>query len=142
MRFPITLSLLGAVVLAGCVVLPVPHTTQSSPKISGRALDSRTRRPVAGASVQLGNLPQIATTTGSDGRFTLNATRNFHLLWYANPSFVMHFPFADARYYWSGSLRITHDGYKPVSIKAVEDYPLPSELPSVAIGDVFLRPKR
>jgi len=54
----------------------------------------------------------------------------------------MHFPFADARYYWSGSLRITHDGYKPVSIKAVEDYPLPSELPSVAIGDVFLRPKR
>ena len=142
MRFFITLSLLGAVALTGCVALPVPHTTQSSPKISGRALDSRTRQPVAGASVQLTNLPKVATTTGSDGRFTLNATHNFHLIWYANPSFVLHIPYADARYYWSGSLRITHDGYKPVSLKAVEDYPLPSTLPSVTIGDVSLQPNR
>ena len=142
MRFSIMLSLLGAVGLTGCVALPIPHTTQSSPKISGRALDSRTRRPVAGASVQLANLPKIATTTGSDGRFTLDATRNFHLIWYANPSFVMHFPYADARYYWSGSLRITHDGYKPVSLKAVKDWPIPSELPSVAVGDVSLQPNR
>jgi hypothetical protein len=136
----IILSLFGSFALTGCVVLPVPHTTQSSPQISGRTLDSRTRRPVVGASIRLANLPKVATTTGSDGRFTLNARRNFHVLWYANPSFVMHFPYADARHYWSGSMHVTHGGYKPTTFKGAKDWPLPSGLPPVVLGDVYLQP--
>ena len=143
MRFPITLSALVAIAFSGCVVLPIPHTTQRSPKITGRTLDSRTHRPVANAKVQLANLPKIAVVTDSNGYFLFGATHLFHVIWYANPSFVMHFPYADGSNYWAGALRITSDGYKPLSFQAVNRHsPLPSEREPTNIGDIFLQPSR
>ena len=138
MRLFVIIPLFGAIALAGCVVLPIPHTTERTPKIIGRTLDLQTRRPIAGASVQLANLPKQAALTGSDGHFILNATHYFHLIYYANPSFVMHFPYADSPNGWLGALRITHDGYKPLSVKASKDGR--AERP-VDFGDVYVQPQ-
>ena len=143
MRFLIMLSTLVTIAFSGCVVLPIPHTTQRSPKITGRTLDSRTHRPIADAKVQLANLPNIAAVTDSNGVFFINPTHLFHVIWYANPSFVMHFPYADVSNYWSGSLHITADGYKPLSFLAAnKDWPPPSERKSTKVGDIFLQPQR
>ena len=140
MRFLILITSVLSLVLSSCIIIPVPHTTQRSTIITGRTIDARTHLPIAAAQVKLGNFPKTAATTDDGGCFTLDPTHNFHLIWYENPSFVMHFPQAGERYYWSGELNFTQEGYKPLSLKASEQHwPGPNQPKCVTVGDVLLQ---
>src|SRR2546427_647786 len=38
-----------AIALTGCIAVPLPHYTRSSPHVSARVIDSETRAPIEGA---------------------------------------------------------------------------------------------
>jgi hypothetical protein len=121
------LVLIGCCLLTGCIVVPLPHVTESSPSIKGRIIDAMTSQPIKNAVVQLENRqaqdkrhasihdrPQdgATTKTRADGRFSLGPRYNFHLLWYCNPSFQFHLPNGT---YWLGELSVTHPDYERFS---------------------------
>jgi hypothetical protein len=124
------LLLIICLLLTGCIVVPLPHVTQSSPSIKGRITDAMTSLPIKNAIVQLENheaqdkrhaslhdRPRhgATTKTRADGRFSIGSRYNFHLLWYCNPSFQFHLPNGA---YWLGELSVTHPGYEPFSTRS------------------------
>src|SRR5437870_2828786 len=92
MKLHLLISLLAAVLLTGCIVLPVPHFTKKSPGIDGRVVDAATGRAVDSAVVQLTNVgdwdrdlrSDATAKTKTEGDFHLGARYNFHLALYAN----------------------------------------------------------
>ena len=117
LHFPI--FVVAAVLLTGCIALPVPHVTKKSPRTLGQVLDAATGAPVGGAVVWLTTMdeenrkPYLGprTTTSADGSFDLGSSYNFHLGLYANVSWTMHFP---AGSYWEGRGLVTCAGYEPL----------------------------
>lgn len=119
--------------VTGCVVVPLPHISHRSPPIDGRVVDGVTGRPVQCALVELtlreggahnygwrGDVrPGPTARTTADGYFHFDTKYNFHLLWYANLSFQFHLPSGT---YWTGELRVTHDGYRPLVFSSADDW--------------------
>lgn len=132
-----------ASVLCGCVVVPLPHYTRSSPRLTGRVLDAG-GKPVGGAVVQVivhkgqrrgttysEDLPGASAHTDESGRFLVDTHYNFHLLWYANVSWDFHLPFGD---YWSGEILITRDNH-PFRLRVLDYW---AGEPSVTVGELRL----
>src|SRR5271169_6536094 len=116
---------IAAVVLVGCMVFPVPHLSQQSPRLSGSVVDSATGRPIEGASIQITNrgdahgdlYPGPIITTRANGEFRLGARYNLHLLYYWNPSFQFSLPLGSS---WTGDLRVAPAAYEPLSVRVPE----------------------
>ena len=132
-----------AFLLCGCIVVPLPHVTRESPRLTGRVVDAN-GKPVDGALVQVivrrgqrrgttggEDLPGPTTRTDKSGRFLLYAHYNFHLLWYANVSWDCHLPFGE---YWSGAVLITRDDH-PFHLGVLDYW---AGDPSVSVGDMRL----
>ena len=132
-----------AFVLCGCVAVPLPHYTRSSPRLTGRVLDA-SGKPVGGAIVQVivhkgqrrgttysEDLPGASADTDESGRFLVHTHYNFHLLWYANVSWDGHLPFGE---YWSGEILITKDDH-PFRLCVLNYW---AGERSVAVGEVRL----
>lgn len=96
--------------------------------IEGHVRDASTGRPVAGATVELTTRSAQAadyaslnnemkrgarTRTDADGSFHIATRHNFHLLWYANPSFQFHIPSGS---YWLGESTVSREGYESVAL--------------------------
>ncbi len=90
-------------------------------------MDASNGRPVEGAVVEaiiestwerkpVGNL---TTRSGSDGKFKISSKQNFHMLYYANPSFQFHAPQGSS---WTGRLHIKHDKYVTRLLKAEDKW--------------------
>ena len=124
----ITCLLLVVVIFVGCVVVPIPHLTTSSPNVKGHVIDANSGQPVAHAVVSLKNhqaqdihhaftsgdaFPGASVTSGADGAFSIGARYNLHFLWYKNPSWGFHLPEGS---YWLGELEVRREGYKTLSI--------------------------
>jgi hypothetical protein len=123
-----------AILLGGCIAVPLPHYTRSSPNVSGRVIDAKTGAPIEGARVewvrQEGGARRYAwgggdrhpgpvTMTGTDGRFGGGTRLNLHLFWYANVSFQFHWPTGS---YWHGDLEVTREGYASQHVQVVEHW--------------------
>src|SRR5438874_2664958 len=65
-----------SVLLLGICVAPVADTSHAS----GRVLDSRTRRPIAGAHVTIAGSTLTHTTTKPDGSFDIPAQSRWALI--------------------------------------------------------------
>lgn len=119
-KMRLCILLVMSVLLTGCIVLPVPHVTKSSPPTHGKVVDAESGTPVDGAAVQLttsgawDGKPRSGalTTTAADGTFHLGSRYNFHLGLYANLSWALHWPPGS---YWEGKGLVTRDGYEPLS---------------------------
>ena len=113
---------LALVPLAGCIIVPLPHTTPRSPEVRGTVLDARTGAPIEGARLSLNQPPHHATYTDVAGRFRLKATHNWHLMYVGEG----HWPRRK-----DSSMGITQTNYLPVWGAW-----------SGNVGDVFMKPKK
>jgi hypothetical protein len=104
--------------LASCAVLPLPHTTNASPPVTGRVVDSKSRIPVPDAVVRLAANRRVTALTDAEGSFRLRASHNFHLLLYWNPSFTAGWPAGS----YSDKIEILHPGYPPYAVEVKELY--------------------
>lgn len=109
--------------LTGC--LPIPHTTERTPEISGRVLDAQTHSPIQRAKIFLVQKPHHTTLTDASGRFRLKETRNFHWAYIT--------PEGDWPDRKGNVIEIVHPGYKPHGF---------SEAWAHDVGDILLQPKR
>jgi len=101
-----------AAIFTGCVVLPLPHATPGGRDFKGQVIDARTARPVAGAKVTIEKRPKSAVLTGTDGRFAVSSGSNFHLIYYANPSWSLSLPTG----VYKQVLLIEKSGYDPLRL--------------------------
>ncbi len=102
--------LLSPFLFCCCVVVPLPFTSDKSPQFKGRVVDSNSKKPVAGAEVWAEGNERGKVATGPSGEFLLKPGKNFHLIFYANPSFGFGLP-AGTR---TEVLMIHADGYRPL----------------------------
>ncbi len=92
-------------VLTGCVW---PHRTERSQEISGTILDERKHDPVQGAKVFLTAHTNVSCLSGSDGRFRLKSTYNWHIGYL----FAWHDDFDFPRpEYWRPDITTVHTNY-------------------------------
>jgi len=132
------LSMAACALSAGC--LPTPGTSPRTPEISGRVLDATTRKPVAGAIVALHEAPQLRSAiTDSDGRFSLNESRNFHLF-----AFIGHGGTIDMLSSLGDDIDISHPAYRSHRIDPWRHAARRNESRHhdfVEAKDILLRPK-
>jgi 5-hydroxyisourate hydrolase-like protein (transthyretin family) len=135
--------LAAALYLTGCFVVPVPHWSQQSPRLSGRVVDASNGKPIVGATVQVTNRSEThgelyagaTAKTGANGEFRLGARYNLHFVYYANASWHLSLPLGS---YWTGELRVAHANYKPMCFTEpdeVRDHRSP-----VFVGELRLLP--
>lgn len=78
-RLTISLLLLSALGMTGCVFGPFPHTEWTVPPASGRVVDARTLEPIANAQVTRVRTYTTnfanATVTSRDGKFVFAGER-------------------------------------------------------------------
>src|SRR5438093_484038 len=108
------LSALAAVGLSGCV-LPVPHTSQRSPEVRGRVIDSVTQLPVRSARVALHEHPSIAARSDRSGFYHIRATHNIHLVTFLG---ICSSDFPLGKYYFRDELDVSHPRYQRAQIQA------------------------
>jgi hypothetical protein len=82
-RFLLTTLLVMLASVCGCI--PFPHTSERSPTIQGRVLNSATGQPIGGANVYLADLNAMSAKTDAKGFFRLRGTSNFHMGVIASP---------------------------------------------------------
>jgi|ERR1035438_1265287 hypothetical protein len=119
-----SICLLILVSLTGC--FPWPHTTARSADVQGRVLDAHTHLPVEGAKVFLVQSPHHATYTDANGRFRLQATRQFKLASNEGGGWP------DTK---SDIVEISHTNYTPHGFAA-------GMSGGVDVGDILLKPKQ
>ena len=122
------------IALTGCVAVPLPHYTRSSPHVSGKVIDSETGTPIEGARVEWireeggarryawgggDRHPGPVATTGADGQFGGGTKLNFHIFWYANVSWQFHWPTGS---YWNGELEVTRQGYRSQLLRVLNNW--------------------
>jgi hypothetical protein len=71
----------GAVFASGCV----PVVSRKTPGVTGRVLDSRSGKAVAGARVGFSDFKALTKVTGQDGRFSFAPTHKFEILVFLAP---------------------------------------------------------
>ena len=78
--------------MSGCVIIPLPFTSDKSPQFSAKVLEEDSDAPIENARVWVGSEPKYYVTTDSNGEFLLKPRSNFHVLFYANLSFGFGLP--------------------------------------------------
>jgi len=84
--------LVAAFCLSGCVIVPMPFTSDRSPQFRAKVVDAATRKPITGAHIWTVGNERKKVTTDSTGQFLLRPSKNIHLLFYANPSWGFGLP--------------------------------------------------
>jgi hypothetical protein len=111
MRTMVTVALAGGIgiLVAGCVIAPVPHYSKITPAVQGTVVDSESHLPIQGARIQLADRPKVAATSNVQGSFRLPAAKNFFWLWIATYDGISnHLPFGPTP---SDTIRISHPDY-------------------------------
>jgi hypothetical protein len=101
---------LSAFCLSGCVIVSMPFTSDRSPQFRAKLVDAATKQPVTGAQIWTEGNERKKTTTDSKGEFLLRPAKNFHFLFYANPSFAFGLPQGKR----TDILVVNADGYAPM----------------------------
>ncbi len=133
--------LLPALALSGCVI-PIPHHSVNAPRFSGRVVDATNRRPVSGADIALGGLPDTAVKSDSAGRFTTRASRTTHLLGiYTYSESLLQLPPPKSS---DGKLVVTHPHYHGAAVPAnCSGYPTfisGRDIEVITLPDIRLQP--
>jgi len=110
--------LIVPVLLSGCVILPLPHTSPAGVDFRGQVVDAHTRRPLEGAKVSIEGLRRSAVVTAADGQYAVSSGSNFHLIYYANPSWSLGLPVGESR----NVLLVEKDGYRSFRMDAYHDW--------------------
>jgi len=77
-QFIIFASVLCSLLLAGCLVVPIPHRRLSECGVKGRIFDAGTQSPVTAAKVEDTVDPTKFTFSGLDGSFDLKPVYAMH----------------------------------------------------------------
>ena len=144
MRFSRILLIL-ALALAGCLPLPLPHTSVNAPRFSGHVLDALTHHPVAGATVALGGLGDSAAATDANGNYLTRISRTQHLAGLYTYDDGMTFQYPAARHS-DGTLIVTRTGYRSAKVPVKCGlYPSPflsdAKVEIQKLPDIRLRPE-
>lgn len=78
MQIRIPTLLLITICYSGCLVLPIPHKRFHAPGVECRVVDSRSKRPVANATIQDTNRPSLMCHSDAGGHFTLEPVYGWH----------------------------------------------------------------
>jgi len=132
--------LLPVLALNACVI-PAPHHSVNAPRFSGRVVDAANLRPVIGADIALGGLPDSAVKSDAAGRFTTRVSRTIHLLGiYGYSDSLLQLPPPKSS---NGKLIITHPHYHSAEVPAdCASYPtfISGEVPIISIREIRLQP--
>ena len=90
----------------------MPFTSDRSPRFSGTIESQRTRKPIDKAEVWIQGDQKHKAFTDSRGNFVLEPQKNFHILFYANPSWGFGLPLGTR----SKILIATAQGFSPLTI--------------------------
>jgi hypothetical protein len=101
--------ILALVLLTGCLVVPIPHTTVRATGIEGTVLDARTHAPIAGALIYRTEHPEASCHTDSSGHFLLKEIRNWHYAKVLGAGGESHLP--DQEYWSDYRLTVLHTNY-------------------------------
>ncbi len=101
-----------ALVLSGCIGVPVPHNMWISPELSGTIRDAETIQPIEGATVKLtgyvpGRQAELVLSTGPDGKYSgvvLSRERYYYLF------------FAPADSVCRAQIAVSHPGFEPKQV--------------------------
>lgn len=94
--------------LTGCIIWP--HRTSRSQEISGTILDERTHHPIHGARIFLTEHTNVAGHSGSDGRFRVKGTYNWHIGY----AYAWHGDWDVPKpKYWFPDITTVHTNYVP-----------------------------
>ena len=132
------LSALAVASFSGCVQLK-PHTSQRSPEIRGRVIDSVTHSPVQYATVALHGHPIISARTDRAGFYHIEETRNVHLVTFLG---ICSWDFPQGEHYHVEEVDVSHPRYQAARIKAREylDPRTTNEWLSLVLRDISLTP--
>jgi hypothetical protein len=78
--------------LSGCILIPVPRTFVSAPRVSGQLIDADTHKAISGAGVHFEGRTDSKVVTGDDGRFELRREHDLVLFGVVTPCPVYKFP--------------------------------------------------
>lgn len=101
-----------ALLLQGCIALPIPHDRAISPMVSGLVRSQASGEPVADATVTItSHTGSAATKTDREGRYSVGI--------YERASWFV-LVLAPAEGFCEGALAIEHPAYEPASVKISE----------------------
>ena len=139
MRSAITCLLLALPLLNGCIVLPIPYTMRGSGTFHGRVLQADTKSPVQGAVVEVLGYPKTATSTTSDGEFTVGPGRKFY--WYTVIGFHQHIVPEPVWPTLSTSIMVSHPAYAALTVEAGPKEPSREVVHEFfEVGNLLLKP--
>ena len=92
----------------------MPHTSERSPEVRGRVIDSVTQLPIQSATIALHEHPSIAAHTDSTGIYCIRATHNVHLVSFLG---ICSSEFPQGKYY-GDEVDISHPLYQTTQIRA------------------------
>ena len=111
---PLILAVVTAAGFSGCV-WPVPHTSERSPEVRGRVIDSVTQLPIQSATVSLHDHSSIAARTDTAGIYRIRATHNVHLVTFLG---ICSSEFPQGKYYYGDEVDVSHPRYETALIRA------------------------
>jgi hypothetical protein len=114
MKTRLSILLIPATILFSSCAIPLPHTSTRFQGVSGHVFDAHTKRPLSGVHVAVDANPDLATTTDSDGAFSIQPQHNFHMVYVW---FIMGDSWPE-RVYWAPLLNLSHAGYQPLCYNA------------------------
>jgi hypothetical protein len=127
----------AALVACGCVIWPT--TSERSPEVQGRVVDSVTALPVPNATVALHEHPSIKARSDDKGAYRIRATHNFHLIHVLG---ICGDEYPVGNYYRADELDVSHPLYEGVRIQARQfSNPPYSHEDTVVLRDISLVPK-
>ena len=125
----------AALVLSGCIALPIPHDRQVTPLLAGRVIDSATGKPVVNARVLVTSpLPasSAASSASASAEATTDADGQFQLAAYQRGQWYTVVLFAPIEGFCTGDFTITREGYKTVTF--TEQYFFPANVNGVCMA--------
>ena len=117
-KFTVVALVVCGLSLTGCILpVPWPGKTETSPAIGGHITDALSKQPVTGASVQIRDRSDTATTSDSDGDFHVAAVREFYLMRFVTPCPVYYFPSVRDQSY---TVEIAHPDYETIQFQSYD----------------------
>jgi carboxypeptidase family protein len=101
-----------AVVLNGCIALPIAHDRLAAPVVEGRVIDARTSSPIPGAEISV-----IADGTGVKGLVRSDAEGRFRISGVERGEWMVLVLLAPYEGFCGGKYTVAHDLYKPLTFQ-------------------------
>jgi hypothetical protein len=113
-RLRLSLLLLGAITLSGCVV-PIPHKRLHEPGVAGRVIDSESHLPIEAAKIEGASNSAKVTLSDASGSFKLKPVYGWHGAYFIGPICLSLFPGFDVPVH-TRAIVITADGFQGVTL--------------------------